>query len=129
MSHTILLVDDSPTHRSLIKVFLMGRDCEFLEADSATEALGLLDTRSVDLAIVDVIMPGMDGIALVREIRRHPEPRVSQMPVVLLTAATEPSRAAKGMAAGANAVLHKPVSSAGVADVVSNLLRAVPEGP
>ena len=123
MSHTILLVDDSPTHRSLIKVFLMGRDCEFVEAGSGEEALEVLDRTHVDLAIVDVVMPGMSGLDLIRELRLHHDRGVRRVPVVLLTAETDEDLALEGMAAGANACLHKPVSSAGVADVVSKLLE------
>jgi CheY-like chemotaxis protein len=69
----------------------------------------------------------MGGIDLVREIRRHHDPRVRRVPVVLLTAETDGDLALEGIAAGANACLHKPVSSAGVAEVVGKLLQPPPE--
>jgi two-component system chemotaxis response regulator CheY len=124
MAKTLLLVDDSATHRSLIRVFLTGHDLRFLEADGGAEALRILDRKHVDLLIVDVKMPGMDGLELVRRIRKQPETR--DIPIVLLTASVADEIEGEGKRAGANALLHKPISSAGILEIVQRLLSLAP---
>jgi two-component system chemotaxis response regulator CheY len=123
MSHTILLVDDSPTHRSLIQVFLTGRGFRFVEADTGKHALELLKDTRPDLIIADINMPEMDGMTFVRELRGHPRSELRKLPVVLLTGDNRSSeRSEEGLAAGADEFLRKPISSAGVLEVVSKLL-------
>ncbi len=123
MAHTILLVDDSPTHRSLIKVFLSGQDFNFVEGSSGKQALDLLRTEHVDLIIADINMPEMDGLQFVGELRTHPLPSLRKTPVVLLTGDdSQRSTHRRAEAAGADAFLRKPISSAGLLDVVTQLL-------
>jgi two-component system chemotaxis response regulator CheY len=122
MNATILLVDDSATHRSLIKVFLMGHEFAFLDADTGVAALALLEHAQVDLVIADVNMPEMDGFTFTRSLRAHADPRLRALPVVLLTSSSSETLGTEAKAAGANAYLRKPVSSAGIADVVEAVL-------
>lgn len=123
MTKTILLVDDSRTHRSLLKVFLAGHEFEFLEADNGKLALDLLARERVDLAIVDLHMPELDGLALVKRLRASPRQDLRRLKVILLTGDKESAtlvEAAK--AAGADDLLRKPVSSAGTLEVVLRML-------
>ena len=102
-----LVVDDSAVVREqLIGAFdRMDMDCEALE--SAHLALERLEQQHFDLALLDVVMPDMDGYKLTREIRR--DRRWRRLPVILLTSRTSPFDLARGALAGCNAYLAKPV--------------------
>jgi two-component system, chemotaxis family, chemotaxis protein CheY len=108
----VLLVDDSATIRNIIKIYLMGLNLTFVEAASGEDALELLAGDPVDLVIADVNMPGMDGLSLIRRLRADSRGQVRGVPVILLTAEQEPDLEARGVQAGANAFVKKPVSSA-----------------
>lgn len=128
-TRTILLLDDSPTIRQLIKIFLMGQPYEFLEAETGEAGLALLEGHLVHLILADFRMPGMDGLAFLQRLRSHPRPEMREIPVVLLTADRSPTLRADGMAAGANEVLKKPVSGPDVLGVVSRYLEMPARSP
>jgi CheY-like chemotaxis protein len=117
---TILLVDDSATIRNLIRVYLMGMDFHFLEADRGESGLSIVSSEAVDLVVVDVNMPGMDGLTFVRKVRTMPSAR--RVPVVLLTSDKSSDTRARGMAAGANDFVLKPVTSSSLRETVCRLL-------
>ena len=72
MAKTILIVDDSASLRQVVRMTLAGAGYEVLEAANGQEALDVLDGRKVHLIVSDVNMPLMDGIALLRNIKVHP---------------------------------------------------------
>ena len=121
-TRTIMLLDDSPTARSLIKVFLMGRSLEFREFSDGHRALQVARLTRVDLAIVDVNMPLMDGITFVKQLRENERAYKRRIPVVLLTGEKDPEVRRQGLMVGADAFLQKPVSGAGIASVFDQLL-------
>ena len=101
----ILLVDDDPEIRTSVRVGfeLQWRDVEFSEADTAAEALRLVEKTRPDLVLLDVGLPDMDGLAVLREIRAF-----SAVPVVMLTARDESIDAVRGLEAGADDYVAKP---------------------
>jgi two-component system chemotaxis response regulator CheY len=121
-TRTVLLLDDSPTVRSLIKVFLMGRSLEFLEFSDGRRALQAARLTHIDLAIVDVNMPLMDGITFVKKLREDEAVTKRHVPVVLLTGERAPEIRRQGALAGAETFLQKPVSGAGLAAAFDLLL-------
>jgi CheY-like chemotaxis protein len=116
-----LVVDDSPTVRRQLAVALaqMGIDSEAVE--SAREALDVLRMRRYELCFVDVIMPGIDGFRLTREIKRDPATRPTS--VVILTSRSSPLDLARGALAGCNCYLVKPVSMQSLRETVARQLR------
>jgi two-component system chemotaxis response regulator CheY len=118
MTGTVLLVDDSPTARSLMKVYLSGDGLDFIDAGDGERALEILKARRVSLVIADVHMPKMDGVKFVTFVRALNDPDIKKVPIILLTADKTDDTRTRGLDAGANEVLQKPVSSA-------NLLEAV----
>lgn len=103
----VLVVDDSPTvRRQLTMAFdRMGVTCE--TAENASEAIAKLWEQHFDLALVDVVMPDMDGYKLTREIKRNRHWR--QLPVIILTSRSSPFDLARGALAGCDTYLTKPV--------------------
>jgi CheY-like chemotaxis protein/anti-sigma regulatory factor (Ser/Thr protein kinase) len=79
---TLLVVDDDPSIHELIGAMLAGKGWEFDRAENGDQALALLETRSYDLVLSDILMPGMDGLTLLGHIRsRYPDARIVVMTV------------------------------------------------
>jgi two-component system chemotaxis response regulator CheY len=125
MPKKVLLIDDSPTIRSIVQIYLMGRSLEFVEAADGERGLQLARLLGVDLIIADVNMPKMDGFALVKRIRGEVG-KLSKVPIVLLTGSATVAES-QALECGANAFVRKPVSSGDLVRVVSGLLA--PEAP
>ena len=119
----ILLVDDSQTIREVLKVYLMGRDYEFVEAENGERALALLRLLQVDLVIADIKMPKLDGIEFLQALRSSDRAALRAMPVILVTGDKGDARP-RAIAAGVSAFLHKPLDGALITRTVGELLDA-----
>jgi len=117
----ILIVDDSVSIRNIIKIYMMQFRAEFLEAEDGDRALKLARLMLPALIIADVNMPGMDGISLVEHLRKESGP-LCQVPIILLTGEREPEIQQRGIAAGADAFIQKPVSAPVLLETVQKLL-------
>lgn len=115
----VLLVEDDADLRVTTRLVLAHHGFEIVTAADGVAALAVLDEQPVDVAVVDVIMPRMDGITLLRRLRESPEH--CDLPVVLLTARDLPSDQVAGLDAGADDYLPKPFDS----DVLAARLRAL----
>jgi len=114
----ILIVDDDPHIRELVRVFLRKDGFEVVEASDGVEALSKLDSVKVDLAVIDVMMPNMDGWELCRELRG-----TLDIPILMLTAKAETSQKLKGFQLGSDDYLVKPFEPLELVARVSALLR------
>ena len=103
---TVLVVDDEPDLTWTIAAGLGVTGYDVLRAHSGVEALYWLESRAVDLAIIDVRMSGMDGFELCRHLRGHP--RWSRIAVLFLTARSEMESKERGFGAGGDDYLTKP---------------------
>ncbi len=120
---TVLIADDSKTTQLLVKTTLQRiPELEFLSANNGKEALELIDQRSVDLLVTDINMPEMDGVTLVREVRKKRSPR--DLPILIITAKGEVEARTEGMANGANAYILKPLSGRDLLQHAARLLEA-----
>ncbi|MFT3914111.1 MAG: response regulator [Anaeromyxobacteraceae bacterium] len=117
----VLLVDDTRTLLSLIQVYLMGWDMEFVEARDGRQGLEQARLHRPSLVISDVRMPGMDGFELCAAIRADKE--LHGTPVVLLTSLNDDQSRRKGRLVGASAFLTKPVSVDELRRTVSEILH------
>ena len=104
---TILVVDDNPGNRVLLNRRLSRHGYRVHEVENATEALARLATGGIDLILLDVLLPGMDGLTLCRTIKA--DPQTAAIPVLLVTALHERQDRLAGIAAGANDFLSKPI--------------------
>lgn len=121
----VLLVDDTRTLLSLIQVYLMGWQIEFLEAKDGLEGLAKAKGHKPNLVISDVRMPGMDGFELCAAIRADPD--LHTTPIVLLTSLHDDASRKKGKLVGASAFLTKPVSVEELRRTVSEILHLPPK--
>ncbi|QWU15929.1 response regulator transcription factor [Paenibacillus sophorae] len=99
----ILVVDDDPHIRELVAVFLKAEGIEVSEASDGKEALDFLGDHTVDMVILDVMMPNIDGWQLCRELRKDYD-----IPLLMLTAKGETSQIVKGFELGTDDYLVKP---------------------
>jgi two-component system chemotaxis response regulator CheY len=102
----VLLVDDSPTVRRMLDWSLKSLGVKTVHAGDGLEALEILKGRDVDLAMVDLNMPRMDGIELIRSIRALP--RFKNLPIILLTTEGREQDRELAYDAGANLFMTKP---------------------
>ena len=103
----ILIVDDEIGARTLIGIMLDRGGFEVLKASDASEALTMLDEATPDLIILDVMMPGMDGIDLCKALRERGS--TANLPILILSARGDSESVMRGMDAGATDYLPKPI--------------------
>src|SRR5665213_93106 len=114
----ILIVDDESPLRALVRPYLEADGYDVLEADSGPAALAVIESDDVDLAIVDVMLPGFDGIELVQKVRASHD-----FPIILLTARREEGERIAGLRLGADDYVTKPFSVPELVARVSAQLR------
>ena len=124
MSRKVLVVDDSPTIRGFAKIFLKALQVEVSEAEEGLQALEQVRASAPDVIVVDINMPGMDGLAFTRELRA--DPKIAGIPVILLTGDRSEQIRQKGRDAGASDFLEKPIKGAELQAVVKKFLGPPP---
>jgi len=121
MPKTILIVDDSSSLRTVVKLALQRSGFDVHEAGDGQEGLEQLDRlQKVHLIVSDVNMPRMDGISFVRQVKQHPRHRFA--PVVMLTTEGQEAKKEQGRAAGAKAWIVKPFNPPQLLDAVAKLV-------
>ncbi|MBN2074621.1 MAG: response regulator transcription factor [Dehalococcoidales bacterium] len=101
----VLIVDDEPRIVKFLQVKLKSSGYEVLSAGSGKEALELVQAQEPDIVVLDIVMPGMDGLETLKQIRT-----VSGVPVIILSARRENAEKIKGLKLGADDYLAKPFS-------------------
>lgn len=114
----VLVVDDEHALRRLLRLYLEKEGYEVLEAGDGLDALSLLRRGGIDLALVDVMLPELDGFEVVRRIRTE-----SGIPIILVTARGEEAQRIAGLELGADDYVVKPFSAPEVVARVRAQLR------
>lgn len=117
----VLLVDDNCTNRTLVAEYLEEEGFVVHTAASGSAALDCLESRRIALALVDVQMPGMDGLELTRRIRNHPHPRIANTRIVGLTALAMSGDRDRCLAAGMDSYLAKPFALSALSALIRQL--------
>jgi CheY-like chemotaxis protein len=117
----ILLVDDNTVNLMVARLQLhkIWPQASITQCTDGPQALSCLDKDEFDVALIDMVMPEMDGMQLTGHIRRHAKPQVAHLPILALTANTQPHERQRCLDAGMDDVLHKPMDPAKLAASVS----------
>ncbi len=117
----IMTVDDSASMRQMVAFTLQGDGFEVVQAGDGKDALAKLDGSDIDLFLVDLNMPNMDGIELTRQLRSMREYKF--VPILLLTTESHAEKKQEGKAAGATGWIVKPFEPAKLLAVVNKVMR------
>src|SRR5262249_17776918 len=115
---TVLVVDDEPIVREVVVRYLAREGHQTLEASTGDTARGVIERAGPDLVVLDVMLPGTDGLELCRWTRRQ-----SELPVIMLTARGEEADRIVGLELGADDYVTKPFSPRELAARVRSVLR------
>jgi len=116
----ILIVDDEFINRKVLEGLLKASGLECVTADSGQMALTLID-ETIDLVLLDIMMPGMDGFLVAKAIREIP--KLSDIPIVMVTALSAKEDRLKAVECGANDFVAKPIDSTELSVRMTSLLR------
>ena len=117
----ILVVDDQPQNIELLEAYLVPQGYEIVTAANGEEALEKLSDNPIDLILLDVMMPDMDGFEVIRRVRQDNANRL--LPIILVTALRETEDRVKGIEAGCDDFISKPVDKMELLARVRSLLK------
>jgi CheY-like chemotaxis protein len=129
----ILLIDDDASLLQMVRLMLEREGHQVVVAEGGEEGIAAAQTHSPDLAIVDLMMPGMSGYGVTRAFRNSA--RTAALPILILTARGQPMDRQMALEAGANAYLAKPISSKELIGKITDILAnptppaRTPDGP
>ncbi len=126
MTHTVLTIEDQPDIRRLIRMTLEYDGLTVLEAGDGEEGISMARQHMPDVILLDVMMPGMDGLTVNRTLAS--DSRLKNIPVVILSALGRTADIQAGLETGVHAYLVKPFSPWELLDVVDKLTGKTPEG-
>ena len=121
MTARVLIVDDIPTNVRLLDARLTAEYYDVVTASSGPQALDILNGSDIDIVLLDVMMPDMDGFEVCRRIKSNP--KTQHLPVLMITALDQPSDRVRGLEVGADDFLTKPVDDMQLMARVKSLVR------
>ena len=121
MTARILVVDDIPANVKLLEARLLAEYFDVLTAENGFECLDICGKVPVDVVLLDIMMPGIDGFEVCERLKANP--RTSHIPVVMVTALDQPADRVRGLKAGADDFLTKPVNDMQLMARVKSLVR------
>lgn len=117
----VLIADDNQQNVELLEAHLAGIDCEIITASNGEETVEAVESRHPDLVLLDIMMPKLSGFEVCKRIRANPETRDTL--VLMVTALNEPADFERGVQAGTDDFLTKPVNKVELLCRVRSLLR------
>jgi CheY-like chemotaxis protein len=123
----VLFIEDDRMNRRVVKDMLDVAGATMEEAENAEEGLRALDSHSYDMLLVDLRMPGMDGITAIQHIRARKDAKAA-VPIIVITADTAVDLRERCLAAGADEVLFKPVAMDALFDAMGRILARDDDG-
>jgi DNA-binding response OmpR family regulator len=122
MKHKILITDDSNVNRSYLRSILEDKDFEVLDASSGHEALDIVVNSAPDAMILDLMMPGIGGLDILKMIRA----KGYKFPIIIFTSDYKEETKKSCLDAGANEVLYKPTKPHHLLSLINELFSNMP---
>jgi two-component system chemotaxis response regulator CheY len=119
MAKTVMIVDDSASLRTVVKMALKGAGYEVVEGCDGNDALAKLGGQKIHLIITDLNMPNLDGIGFVKAVKQRPDYKFT--PIIMLTTEGQESKKQEGQAAGVKAWVVKPFQPDQMLNAVAKL--------
>ncbi len=117
----VLFVEDDAMNRRVVRDMLSVADVQMSEADGAQAGIGMIDAADYDVVLMDLRMPGMDGLEALRRIRARTDAK-SKVPVVVVTADIAPDLRNECLREGADDFLTKPIAMDALFDAIGRLM-------
>ena len=123
----ILFVEDNEVNRRVVREMLRAGEIEMAEAEDGEAGLRMVDAEDYDLILMDLRMPGMDGLTAIRHIRARPDAKAG-VPIIVVTADAGSTIEADCKSAGADDLILKPVSMTALFNAIGALIARRSEG-
>jgi len=123
VSPTILCVEDHPDNMTLIKRIFRADSYNVIEAHNGTQGISIAESQDIDLILLDINMPDIDGYEVARRLRTSTKTALANIPIIAVTANAMRGDAEKAIEAGCDVYMAKPINIQGLWDTVETLIR------
>jgi len=120
---TVLYIEDHPDNMMLVRRILQSESYTFIEAKTGFQGILFAETQDIDVILLDVNLPDIDGYEVARRLRQSTKKDLSRTPIVALTANAMKGDAEKALGAGCNAYMSKPISIQALLEQVKKLTQ------
>jgi two-component system, cell cycle response regulator DivK len=110
MGKNILYIEDNPDNMLLVKRVLQSRGYDFLEASNGTAGLAMAENHAVDLILLDINLPDIDGYEVARKLRKSAKAELAYVPIIAITANALKGDAERALEAGCDVYMSKPIN-------------------
>ena len=118
---SVLIVEDNVVNAMVVEAFVARMGHEPLVAPTAEEGLELLENQKFDLVLMDISLPGIDGIEATQRIRAHTDPAIRSLPVIAMSAHVFDNEVAQHLQSGMDAFIGKPIAPDGLAETIARV--------
>ena len=122
----VLIVEDNVVNAMVVEAFVARMGHKPLVAPTAEEGLELLEEQAFDLVLMDISLPGIDGIEATQRIRAHADPTIRSLPVIAMSAHVFDNEVAQHLQSGMDAFIGKPIAPDGLSQTIASVLRRSP---
>ena len=110
MKHNILYIEDNPDNMRLVQRALEGRGYHLLQAMRGMDGIAIAESEQVDLILLDINLPDIDGYEVARRLRSSAKPKLTRIPIIAVTANALKGDAQKALDAGCDVYMSKPIN-------------------
>jgi len=110
MTHTVLYIEDNPDNTMLVRRALEARGYKVLDAETGSKGVTIAETEDVDLILLDINLPDIDGYEVARRLRSNIKRKLMSVPIIAITANALKGDAEKALNAGCDVYMSKPIN-------------------